>query len=77
MKISRDMKLKKFFMSVFSVKHRVGHLLKVRDLSLARGLEESDRSLELLGNRVGTQSGISRIIIIVLVLITIRTANIY
>lgn len=51
--------------------------MKVRKLSLVRGLEESDK-FEFARNRIGIQSRISRIIIIVLVLmITIRTANIY
>ena len=48
----------------------MSHLLKVRNLSLARGLKESDGSVDLLEYRVRTQSGISRIIVIVLVLIT-------
>lgn len=48
----------------------MSHLLKVRNLSLARGLKESDESVDLLEYRVRTQSGISRIIVIVLVLIT-------
>lgn len=56
---------------------RLGLFLKVRKLSLVRGLEESDK-FEFARNRIGIQSRISRIIIIVLVLmITIRTANIY
>jgi len=49
---------------------KVSHLLKVRNLSLARGLKESDGRLELLEYRVRTQSGISRIIVMVLLLIT-------
>lgn len=56
---------------------RLGLFLKVRKLSLVRGLEESDK-FEFARNRIGVPSRISRIIIIVLVLmITIRTANIY
>ena len=57
-------------MSVSLSSTKVSHLLKVRNLSLARGLKESDGRLELLEYRVRTQSGISRIIVIVLVLIT-------
>ena len=37
---------------------------------MARGLKESDGRLELLEYRVRTQSGISRIIVMVLLLIT-------
>lgn len=57
-------------MSVSLSSTKVSHLLKVRNLSSARGLKESDGRLELLEYRVRTQSGISRIIVIVLVLIT-------
>lgn len=57
-------------MSVSLSSTKVSHLLKVRNLSLARGLKESDGRLELLEYRVRTQSGISRIIVMVLLLIT-------
>lgn len=57
-------------MSVSPSSTKVSHLLKVRNLSLARGLKESDGRLELLEYRVRTQSGISRIIVMVLLLIT-------
>lgn len=49
-------------MSVFSTKHK-SESFAVRNLSLARGLKESDGRVELLEYRVRTQSGISRIII--------------
>ena len=57
-------------MSVSPSSTKVSHLLKVSNLSLARGLKESDGRLELLEYRVRTQSGISRIIVMVLLLIT-------